>query len=63
MDLNNKIIITVENPIQHKKLEITINRFSSIEDWKDVFKTILIHQTFDHDIVRDFLEPDEGTRF
>lgn len=59
----NKVKITVENLFDDKKIELTINRFSDLTEWTDVFKTILIHQTFDHDSVKELFEIDDGTIF
>ena len=54
------IKITVEggfNPAN--KLELTISADSTIEDWVDTFKTILIHQTFTVDTVKELFEAPE----
>jgi hypothetical protein len=54
------IKITVEggfNPAN--KLELTISADSTIEDWVDTFKTILIHQTFTIDTVKELFEAPE----
>ena len=51
------IKITVEggfNP--SSKLELTISADSNIEDWVDTFKTILIHQTFSVDAIKELFE-------
>ena len=37
-DHKNKVKITVENLFDDKKIELTINRFSDLNDWTDVFK-------------------------
>ena len=55
-DHKNKLKITVENLFDDKKIELTINRFSDISDWKDVFKTILINQTFDEETIKELFE-------
>jgi hypothetical protein len=55
-DHKNKLKITVENLFDDKKMELTINRFSDISDWKDVFKTILINQTFGEDTIKELFE-------
>ena len=54
------IKITIEggfNP--SSKLELTISADSTIEDWVDAFKTILIHQTFTVDTVKELFEAPE----
>jgi hypothetical protein len=55
-DHKNKIKITVENLYDDKKIEITINRFADLNEWRDVFKTILIQQTFPCDSVKELFE-------
>ncbi len=53
------IKITVEGGFREdNKLEITISPDSTIDDWIDIFKTILVHQTFTFDIVKELFEPD-----
>ena len=59
----NKIKITVENLFDDKKLELTINRFADMNEWVDIFKTILIQQTFPCDLVKDLFEPEESENF
>jgi hypothetical protein len=52
------IKITIDGGFKEdNKLELTISPDSTIEDWIDVFKTILIHQTFSANTVRDVFEP------
>jgi hypothetical protein len=52
------IKITVEGGFkQDNKLELTISPDSTVEDWIDIFKTILIHQTFTTDTVKELFEP------
>jgi len=58
-DHKNKIKITVENLYDDKKIELIINRFSDLTEWKDVFKTILIQQTFPCDSVKELFEPED----
>ena len=55
-DHKNKIKITVENIYDDKKIELTINRFADLNEWRDVFKTILIQQTFPCDSVKELFE-------
>ena len=55
-DHKNKIKITVENLYDDKKIELTINRFADLNEWRDVFKTILIQQTFPCDSVKELFE-------
>ncbi len=52
--------ITVEGGFSEpNKLELTISADSMLEDWVDVFKTILINQTFSIDAVKELFEVDE----
>jgi len=62
-DHKNKVKITVENLFDDKKIELTINKFSDLSDWTDVFKTILIQQTFPCDSVKELFEPEEIEHF
>ena len=55
-DHKNKIKISVENHYDDKKIELTINRFADLNEWADVFKTILIQQTFPCDSVKELFE-------
>lgn len=55
-DHKNKIKIIVENIYDDKKIELTINRFADLNEWRDVFKTILIQQTFPCDSVKELFE-------
>ena len=55
-DHKNKIKISVENLYDDKKIELTINRFADLNEWRDVFKTILIQQTFPCDSVKELFE-------
>ena len=54
------IKITVEGGLQpNKSIQLTISHDANIEDWIEVFKTILIHQTFSEEVVKElFEEPD-----
>lgn len=38
-------------------MEVEIPWDASIEDWVNVFKTVLIHQTFSEDTVKELFEP------
>jgi hypothetical protein len=37
-----------------------MNRYSDIDDWITVFKTILIHQTFCEDTVKELFDSSGG---
>lgn len=52
---NNNMTITVENGTD-KKLQCTINKHSTIDEYVNLFKTILIWQTFTEDQVKDLFE-------
>lgn len=44
--MNHKIKITVNNTYDDQEIQLSLNRFSSVDDWKHAFKTIMIHETF-----------------
>ena len=50
------ITVTITDSSCDDKIEITLNKYSDINDWIKVFKTILIHQTFCEDTVKDLFE-------
>jgi hypothetical protein len=59
----NTITVTVADSSCDDKIEITLNRYSDtlnrysdLNDWIKVFKTILIHQTFCEDTVKELFE-------
>ena len=59
-DKRTPIKITVEGGLTpDKKLELTMNQFADLRDWIDAFKTILIHQTFTEDTVKELFEEEE----
>ncbi len=53
------IKITVEGGLNpDRKLELSMSSFADLEDWIEAFKTILIHQTFSEDAVKQLFEED-----
>jgi hypothetical protein len=51
------IKITVEGgPILHKTIQLSIGPYASLEDWIEVFKTILVHQTFTFETINELFE-------
>tara|TARA_R110000868_G_C10791609_1_gene756355 strand:+ start:494 stop:814 length:321 start_codon:yes stop_codon:yes gene_type:complete len=50
------ITVTVADSSCDNKIEITLNKYSDLNDWIKVFKTILIHQTFCEDTVKELFE-------
>jgi len=52
----SNIKLTVENPFNGSELVITMSPHSDIRDWMNTFKTILIHQTFGEDQVKELFE-------
>jgi hypothetical protein len=50
------ITVTVADSSCDNKIEISLNKYSDIDDWIKVFKTILIHQTFTEDTVKELFE-------
>jgi len=53
----DKITVKVESFTHNKSLQLTLNWDADINDWVDAFKTILIHQTFSEDTVKELFEP------
>ena len=53
----DKITVKVESYKHNKSLQLTLNWDADINDWVDAFKTILIHQTFGEDTVKELFEP------
>jgi hypothetical protein len=56
---DNKITIKVEGYRLNDSLQLTLNWDATIDDWVGAFKTMLIHQTFDEDIVKELFEEKE----
>ena len=54
---NYPIIISVSGPKMSSQIKINLNWDASIDDWINAFKTILIHQTFDEETVKEIFEP------
>ena len=54
--VSDKITVTVADSSCDDKIEISLNKYADINDWIKVFKTILIHQTFCEDTVKDLFE-------
>ena len=51
------IKITIEGGVcPDRSLQLTMHAYSTIEEWIDTFKTILIHQTFAEDTVKELFE-------
>ena len=51
--LGKKITIKVDGHQLNKSIELTLNWDADINDWKDAFKTILTHQTFDPQTIEE----------
>jgi hypothetical protein len=56
---DKKTIITVNDYKHNSSLQLTLNWDANLEEWKQAFKTILIHQTFDEDTVKELFEEKE----
>jgi hypothetical protein len=51
------IKITVEGgPILHNTIQLSIGPYASLEDWINVFKIILVHQTFTFETINELFE-------
>jgi len=53
---DTKITIKVESYIPNNSLQLTLNWDADINDWVNAFKTILIHQTFTEDTIKELFE-------
>lgn len=53
---DKKTTITVNGYKLNSSLQLTMNWDADIDDWINAFKTILIHQTFCEDSVKELLE-------
>jgi len=53
---DDKTTITVDSYIHNKSLLLTLNWDANVDDWITAFKTILIHQTFCEDSVKELFE-------
>lgn len=62
---DKKIVVTVAGFKFNNELQLTLNWNANIEDWKQAFKTILIHQTFCEDTVKELFEnyEEETTKY
>lgn len=56
---DNKTTIKIEGYRLNDSLQITLNWDADINDWVNAFKTILIHQTFDEETVKELFEEKE----
>ena len=53
---DDKIVVTVKGFKFNNELQLTLNWDADLEDWKQAFKTILIHQTFCEGTVKELFE-------
>lgn len=59
-DKQTPIKVTVEGGLNpDRKLELTMTPYADLSDWIEVFKTILINQTFAEDTVKELFEEPE----
>ena len=56
---NKKIKIKVESYQLNKSIELTLNWDADINDWIETFKTILTHQTFCPETIKELFEANE----
>jgi hypothetical protein len=58
-DKKAPIKVTVEGGLSpDRTLQLTLNAHATIEEWIEAFKTILIHQTFYEDTVKEVFDRD-----
>lgn len=55
----SKTTIIVNGYKHNRSLQLTLNWDAGIDDWVDAFKTILIHQTFAEDTVKELFQDNE----
>jgi hypothetical protein len=55
----SKTTIIVNGYKHNSSLQLTLNWDATIDDWVGAFKTILIHQTFPEDTVKELFEEKE----
>lgn len=55
----SKTTIIVNGYKHNRSLQLTLNWDADIDDWVDAFKTILIHQTFAEDTVKELFQDNE----
>ncbi len=61
-DKKTPIKVTVEGGyFPDKKIELTMSAEADLSDWIDIFKTILISQTFTEDTVKELFSEEEHT--
>lgn len=53
---DKKITIKIDGYKLNDSLQLTLNWDANIDDWVNAFKTILIHQTFDEETVKELFE-------
>jgi len=52
------IKITVEGGLcPDRSLQLTLHPYATIEEWIDVFKVMLMHQTFSEDTIKELFDP------
>ena len=57
------IKVTVEGGFcPDKKIELTMSAEADLSDWVEVFKTILLHQTFSEETIQELFNANEYTQ-
>ena len=56
LNTDKKITIKVDGYKLNDSLQLTLNWDANINDWVNAFKTILIHQTFDEETIKELFE-------
>jgi hypothetical protein len=61
----NRIEINIKGPKDGQEMSCFLPWNANIEEWKDVFKTILTHQTFAPETIKDlfFNEEDNSSEY
>jgi len=51
------IKITVEGGLSpDRSLQLTVNAYSTLEEWVEAFKVVLLHQTFSEDTIKELFD-------
>jgi len=59
INYNKNITIKVEGQKLNNSLQLTLNWDADLDDWVTAFKTILMHQTFTEDSIKEVFESAE----
>jgi len=56
-DKKEPIKITIEGGLNpDRSMQLTLNAYSTLEEWIETFKVILLHQTFSEDTIKELFD-------